>query len=76
VTDARRRLRRWRERGNIDERWAREWEDVLSRPLADIERAITAEDVRGRDLRQNSPFAGALSHEERQRVMELVAEAT
>jgi hypothetical protein len=76
VSDARRRLRRWRERGSIDERWAREWEDVLSRPLADIGRAITADDARGRDLRQSSPFAGALDHQERQRVMELVAEAT
>jgi hypothetical protein len=76
VSDARRRLRRWRERGSIDERWAREWEDVLTRPLADISRAIKAEDARGHDLRQNSPFSGALSHEERQRVMELVAEAT
>jgi hypothetical protein len=76
VADAGRRLRRWRERGNIDERWAREWDDLLSRPLADIGRAITADDERGRDLRQNSPFAGALDHEERRRVMELVAAAT
>ena len=76
VSDARRRLRRWRERGNVDERWARDWEDVLSRPLADIGRAITADDARGRDLRQSSPFAGALDHEERRRVMELIADAT
>ena len=76
VADARRRLRRWRKRGNIDERWARKWEDLLSRPLAEIGRAITADDARGRDLRQSSPVAGALDHEERRRVMELVAGAT
>lgn len=75
VMDARRRLRRWRDEGSIDERWAQEWERVLSRPLPEIRRVITAATAHGRDLRQSSPFAGALAHEERQRVMELVAEA-
>ena len=74
VVDARRRLRRWRRTGTIDERWASEWEQVLSRPLAEIQRTITTDDARGRDLRQSSPFAGALGHEERQRVLEIVAE--
>jgi hypothetical protein len=76
IADARRRLRRWRRRGSIDERWARDWEEVLSRPIDGIRDAITADDPQGRDLRQSSPFAGALSHDERQRLLELVTEAT
>lgn len=74
VLDARRRLRRWRAEGAIDERWAREWERVLSRPIPEIARVIAADGSRERDLRQSSPFAGALPHEERQRILELVGE--
>ena len=76
IRDARRRLSRWTERENIDERWARQWEEILSLPVGEIQRVITTIDARGRDLRQSSPFAGALGHEERRRVLELVAEAT
>jgi hypothetical protein len=41
----------------------------LRRPLAEIREAIAADDQRGRDLRQNSPFAGALSEPERRRIL-------
>jgi hypothetical protein len=72
VVDARRRLRRWTRAGMIDERWAGEWENVLSLPLDGLRRAMTSDDPVGQDLRQSSPFAGALDHEERKRVMDLV----
>ncbi|MBY0395752.1 MAG: hypothetical protein K2X91_04675, partial [Thermoleophilia bacterium] len=70
VRDAQLRLERWRRAGNIDERWAREWERVLAMPLDRIATLITAEGPEGRDLRQSSPFAGALGHEERRRLLE------
>ncbi len=72
VSDARRRLRRWSRNGSVDEHWRREWESVLSLPLREIRQLISAENPRARDLRQSSPFAGALPHEDRQRVLEFV----
>jgi hypothetical protein len=75
VADARRRLGRWREDGRIDRRYAGAWDDVLKLPLPQIRRMIGRDSQRARDLRQSSPFAGALHERERQRVLELVAEA-
>ncbi|MEW6581965.1 MAG: hypothetical protein AB1416_04310 [Actinomycetota bacterium] len=72
ITDARRRLRRWRQEGRIDERWAREWEQVLARPIREIREIITADDQAATDLRQSSPFAGVLTPAEHRRVVELV----
>lgn len=69
VEEARRRLRRWREEGRIDPRHARAWEEVLAMPMARIREAITADDERGRDLRQNSPLAGLLSEPERRKIL-------
>jgi hypothetical protein len=65
VNRARRQLDRWRTAGRIDPRWAHEWETVLSRSIDDIRHAISADTPRARDLRQTSPFAGALSEQER-----------
>jgi len=36
-----------------------------------IRAAITADDERGRDLRQNSPLAGLLSEQERRKLFEV-----
>ena len=72
VLDARRRLSRWAEQGRIAKRWSDEWERVLRLPHGEMRRAIAVDDERGRDLRQSSPFAGALSEPERRRVLELV----
>jgi hypothetical protein len=69
---ARRKLRRWREEGRIDPRYAQAWEDVLAMPMAQIREVITADDERGRDLRQSSPLAGLLSEPERRRILEEV----
>ena len=63
-------------RANL-ERWARqnqdvpsllrcyaEWQELLLRPVGQIAALLTAETEAGQRLRQNSPFAGALSPEE------------
>ena len=63
-------LWRWSEEGNIDPRYAVEWEALLRRPLPEIKSALTEESQTARDLRQNSPFAGLLSEPERRKILE------
>jgi hypothetical protein len=63
-------LWRWHEEGNIDPRYAEAWEDVLRRPLREIKRFLTDDGQWARDLRQNSPFAGALSEPERRKILD------
>lgn len=67
--DALRLIWQWRADGKIDEHHADQWERVLERPLDEIRRVISSDDQRGRDLRQNSPFAGMLSEPERRRIL-------
>ena len=70
VDDARHRLRRWRREGRIDSRYADRWEQLLRSPLPTIRRAIARDSQDARDLRQNSPFAGTLTTQERRRVFD------
>jgi hypothetical protein len=70
VDDALRLLWQWRQQGRIDPRYADQWEDVLRRPVADVRQIMGEDSARGRDLRQNSPFAGMLSEAERRRINE------
>jgi hypothetical protein len=63
-------LWRWDEEGTIDPRYAEAWEDVLRRPLSEIKHVLTDETQQARDLRQNSPFAGALSEPERRKILD------
>ena len=63
-------LWRWNEEGNIDPRYAAEWESVLRRPLPEIKRVLTDDSQHARDLRQSSPFAGTLSEAERRKILE------
>lgn len=74
VDEARRRLRRWRENGRIHPRWAEEWERILAMPLSRIAKAISADTQRARELRQTSPFAGALTEQERRLLLRAVEE--
>lgn len=69
VTDARGRLRRWRQDGRIHPRYADAWAELLSRPLREIAETIARDDEQARDLRQSSPFAGALDEPARRRVL-------
>jgi len=73
VEEARHVLFRWREQGRIDERYAARWEQLLTRPIPEIRRSIVEESANADDLRQNSPFAGALSEPERRRIVQQVA---
>jgi hypothetical protein len=70
VDDALRLLWKWREQGRIDDRYVEAWQEVLDRPIAEVRSIIGEDSQRGRDLRQNSPFAGMLSEAERRRINE------
>lgn len=72
IDEAQRKLARWKRDGRIDPRHAEAWEDVFAMSMADIRKAIAADDPRGRDLRQISPLAGLLSEPERRRILEKV----
>ncbi len=48
------------------ESWIDEWSRLLDGPLDTLLDILTARSVRALELRQNSPFAGVLSEEERQ----------
>lgn len=50
-------------------RWLDEWERLLDGPVEDVLDSLTSRSPKGRELRQNSPFAGLLSDEERARVL-------
>ena len=51
-------------------RWIDEWERLLNGPVDRLLAALTDRSLRGRELRQNSPFAGALAKQERRRALE------
>jgi excisionase family DNA binding protein len=50
--------------------WLEEWDRLLDGAVADLLIALTSPSPRGRDLRQNSPFAGILSDDERSGVLD------
>lgn len=52
-------------RAPIAEGWLDRWEELLHLSDDELERAMLADDEEGRDLRQISPFAGALSSQDR-----------
>jgi hypothetical protein len=62
-------VRRWREVGSIDPRYADDWERILAGPLPGIRRVLQEDSQLARDLRQNSPFAGQLSEAERRKIL-------
>jgi hypothetical protein len=74
VDEARRRLRRQRESGRLDPRWATEWEGILELPVERIAEAIGADSSRARELRQTSPFVGVLNEQERRRLLHAIEE--
>ncbi|GIK76959.1 MAG: hypothetical protein BroJett022_06490 [Actinomycetes bacterium] len=72
VDDARQRALRWIREGRLDHRYGERWLELLSEPIPVIKEAIVEDSRRGRDLRQSSPFAGALTGRERRRLLEAV----
>jgi len=55
--------------GGAGSRWLAEWERLLDGPAEGILEALTSASPRARDLRQNSPFAGVLTEQERRKVL-------
>lgn len=68
---ARRNLERFRaiHAGGSAVRWLDEWEKTLDGGPELVMRVLTSETPHARDLRQNSPFPGALSDHERRDVL-------
>jgi hypothetical protein len=72
VDEARHVLYRWRAQGRIDPLYADRWEELLTRPMPEIRRALVEDNQEADDLRQNSPFAGLVSEPERRRILDEV----
>lgn len=51
-------------------RWLDEWERILKGPVDQILDVLTSRTPRARELRQNSPFAGVLTPNDRNRVLD------
>lgn len=49
--------------------WLQQWRELLNRPIEDVLEALTSRSPRSRELRQNTPFAGVLSEEQRRTVL-------
>lgn len=71
VADALTRLRRWRAEGRIHPRYADAWAELLAGPRSRLRRTLRADDEAAAALRQSSPFAGALSEDERREALGL-----
>lgn len=50
--------------------WLGEWRRLLAGPLPLLLDALTDRSLRGRELRQNNPFAGLLSQDEREQILD------
>jgi hypothetical protein len=72
LEEAREEVERLAAAGQLHERYAQRWRNVLARSPAEVAVAMVADTQKGRDLRQNSPFAGVLNEQERRRVIERV----
>jgi hypothetical protein len=51
-------------------RWLDEWERLLKGPIDDLLAILVSPSPKGRELRQNSPFAGLLTEAERTTVLD------
>lgn len=73
---ARNRVRDWLETGFVSRVWAEAWNDALKGSLDDVIARITDPSERARDLRQTSPFAGAIDPRLRWRVLRQLKQRT
>jgi len=60
LSRAQTRVEEWLATGAVARPLAEAWKAILARPPADVARALSDPGERARDLRQTSPFAGAL----------------
>ncbi len=75
LEDARERLARWFLQDRIHPRYAGRWREILNKTPAQTARLISEDSSRMVELRQSSPFAGALSEPERRRALAAIDEA-
>jgi len=68
LESARSRVRHWLASGEVARVYAQAWLHLLERPLEEIRDGITDPAQEARDLRQVSPFAGALDPRTRWRI--------
>jgi len=57
---ARRRVEHWLHDGTVARVYAEAWREILGRPVEEVARLLEDAGERARQLRQTSPFAGAL----------------
>ena len=62
-------LREQHTRGQLA-RWLGEWKGLLDGPIEELLATLTSRTPRARELRQNNPFAGVLSDDQRVRVLQ------
>lgn len=72
IDQARSQLRAWLLQGKIDQRYAKAWEEILRGRATDVRAALSEESQTMRDLRQNSPFAGALPEQSRLKILQAI----
>jgi hypothetical protein len=77
VRQARRRLRSWTAAGKMPVQYAAAWRSLLEdSPRDELVEIISTDSQESRDLRQNTPFAAALSEQERARLLALIRQWT
>lgn len=54
----------------VAQSWVDEWSRLVTRPVEELAAGMLADTPLGRELRQNSPFGGALSPDERREAIE------
>jgi len=71
-------LARWAGRysGRPPPQWMREWQSLLEGPVETVLQVLTGADEESVRLRSSSPFAGILSAQERQNIIERVRDGT
>jgi hypothetical protein len=69
LEEARTRVDRWLRDGSVAPAWAEVWREILSRPPDVVAALLRDTGQRARDLRQCSPFAGALRPLERWQIL-------
>ena len=61
-------LERWSAKWETPPRWLEEWREILDQPWQYVAAIITEPNENAARLRQSSPFAGILTHQERWRI--------
>src|SRR5450756_1087903 len=75
VTNAARRVEQWAVEGTVHPRWLNGWRRLLALPLAQLATQMVDEGQESIDLRQATPFAGALAPRERWAIIRALREA-